>query len=80
MKDVKQFMETMTGKIVVIVAILVIGLFVGSKFSNKKEPIVQIPIQDEVPIVESTSTEPVVVADITTTQKISTPQNKVVTT
>lgn len=81
MKDVKQFMETMTGKIVVIVAILVIGLFVGSKFSNKKEPITQIPIQDEVPIVESTSTstEPVVVADTTTTQKVSTPQVKTVT-
>ncbi len=80
MKDVKQFMETMTGKIVVIVAILVIGLFVGSKFSNKKEPIAQIPIQDEIPIVESTVSSPVAVAETNVIQKDTVVQNKIVTT
>lgn len=81
MKDVKQFMETITGKIVVIVAILVIGLFIGSKFSHKKEPVVQVPTQDQVATVEPTlSQTPVVVEETDTTQKITVAKNEIVTT
>jgi hypothetical protein len=80
MKDVKQFLETVTGKIIVLVIILIIGLFIGSKFLNKKEPLAQSEVQDETPVVESASTEPDISVETTITQKKTTPQNKIVTT
>jgi len=79
MKDVKQFMETMTGKIVVMVAILVIGLFIGSKFSHKEEPIVQAPTQDEIANIEPTLIESMAVVETDVIQKNTMTQNKIVT-
>ncbi|MEI6480300.1 MAG: hypothetical protein WCO12_02145 [bacterium] len=82
MKDIKQFIETMTGKIIVMVVILGVGMFIGSRvLSNKNEPVAQVQNQDQEAVVEPTQTMPAVLAETksVTAQKTAVIPNNTVT-
>ncbi len=72
----------MTGKIIVMVVILGVGMFIGSRvLSNKNEPVAQVQNQDQEAVVEPTQTMPAVLAETksVTAQKTAVIPNNTVT-